>query len=180
MYERIVVQDYLRLNPSLSSRFVDKGIVDQLKLLDRLKDVGINAMTDQIESDAFERNAKQAKQRPRSQGNGANALPPLDQMASKVGWHLDKLYGPCFLQPTYHHHANTFGIALQSTQDIATGQILHGARASEASLTSTLSLTHTLLAAVWGIHNDHFQLNFDSELSEMYGKIQEIFRKDEK
>jgi hypothetical protein len=104
MYEKIVHAVYLSKNEEAARRFVRRSDVEKLKLAARLKQLGIDLLSDFSESDRAEltRRAAEAK--------NDKPLLNLSDMANQAGQGLDKMYGPCYLEPTIHIHANPFGL----------------------------------------------------------------------
>jgi len=167
MYERVVHAVYLNKNEEATRTFVRRSDVDKLKLATRLQGFGIDVLSDFTEEDKAELAIRAAEAK--------NDKPMLDlsAMAERAGQGLDKMYGPCYLEPTIHTHANSFGIERRLVKT-PEGYSYNEAEYRHQSRRALL-FGHNLLIHNLDLQNKRFTLGFDRELQDCVKAFTEIW-----
>ena len=156
MYEKVVHAVYFDKHEEATRRFARQSDIYKDKLAARLQEFGIDifsGFTAQDKAD-LKRRAKAAKM--------DNALPNFADM-SKVSPHLHPLYGPCYLEPTIHHHANAFGLERRLLQNPGGGYRYNAADYRHQARRALL-FGHNLFIQVLALQNSRFKIGLDADL----------------
>jgi hypothetical protein len=184
MYERVVTATFLDANPASARPFALDSDVQKMKLAARLKQVGIDLLGNlsDTEREAMERRAGKAiSQRKTVICNRCKqpivqsewTLKSLDEMA-KVNPHLAGLYGPCYVEPTNHHHATSFGLE-RRLRALPGGGYEYNVGDYRRESRKALLFAHNLLLQNLALQNARFDLQLDSELQVCVDAFKEIW-----
>ena len=168
MYERVVHAVYFDQNEWASRLLVRKSHVDKAKLATRLLEFGIDLLADYSDQDRvdLERRATDAK-------NDKRLLNLVD-MAQKSGQRLKELYGPCYLEPTIHHHANAFGMERRLLRQPG-GGFTYNEGSYRPQVRNVLCLGHNMLLQNLHLQNNHFNLGLEGEVQKCFDAFTEIW-----
>ena len=156
MYEKVVHAVYLDKHEVAARRFARQSDVYKEKLATRLQEFDINILAGFTAQDIadLKQRAKAAKM--------DKPLPNLADM-SKVSPHLHPLYGPYYLEPTVHLHANAFGLERRLLQNPAGGYRYNEADYRHQARRALL-LGHNLFIQVLAVQNSRFDLGLGADL----------------
>jgi hypothetical protein len=128
IYERLVTTMYIAMFPAEARVFLENAEIEKGKVLKRAHDsapelVSKDFTPEQLARAEDKKKAAEAKKKSEQCSKCKQPITEeawtrvsLDAMAKKVDDGLLKLYGPCYLVPTYLTHATPFGMDLQFRQ----------------------------------------------------------------
>jgi hypothetical protein len=130
MYERIVTASFLSKNPAEARRFMDDEAIQTWKLWngalklspdmkDRFPEEKIKGMEQANAAARAKKKESICKTCKQPITDEAWTRLDLASMAEKADYNLAVLYGWCYVEPTFHSHATSFGIShrLRRTDD---------------------------------------------------------------
>jgi hypothetical protein len=185
MYERLVTATFIAKNPSESRPFVEDDAIKRWKLwqqafevmpdlADTLPKQEIQALEDEyrrVRAKRAESNCSKCGQ-PKTQEAWTRV--DLASMARKADVDLSKLYGACYLMPTFHSHATGFGVGTRF-QRTADGRTSYR-ETSEPEASQAIALAHTLLLKHLGLQDEYFKLGLEKEIQERIDAYPQIWK----
>jgi len=174
MYESLVTSAYIAKNPFEARPFLEDDAIKKWKLWQRMTefspDIKNSLSAEKIA--ALEAEYHKAKaNRPKGQKEWTNVN--LSDRAKAVDKNLYGLYGPCYLEPTFHTHATASGLntrfrrtddGLNSYQEI-----------TEKEARKALHLAHNLVLFFLAHQNDYFKLGLDNEIQPRFSAFLKIW-----
>ena len=133
----------------------------------RLQHFGIDLLSDfteQDKADLAQRAAEAKDDKP---------MLDLSAMSEKAGQGLDKMYGPCYLEPTIHIHAKSFGIERRLVKTPQGFKYNEGDYRTQSR--RALLFGHNLLIHNLDLQNKRFALGLDEELQDCVKAFTEIW-----
>jgi hypothetical protein len=173
MYERVVTAAYIAKNPSEARPFAEDIAIKRWKLW-RTQEEAAPESKNSIPAEGL-RNLEaeyQQAQAKRKESYCTKCGQPKTQeawtrvdllsMAKKSDPQLAKLYGSCYLEPTFHSHATAFGLDRRLFRNESGANSFQETSPKEAR--RALMLGHSLVLRLLGLQSEYFGLGLDNQI----------------
>jgi len=188
MYEHVVTAAFISKSPAEARAFVADSPIKKgniwkrtVQWIPELKDRYSVEQIQNIEADYKEAIEKRAQTRCKKCGQpitqGAWTRVDLETMAKNTDAGLAVLYASCYLEPTCHSHATSYGIErrLRETEEAH----LYRDTSEEEALHAVL-LGHNLILKMLLVQDSHFHLGIKGEIKSRVNAFAQIWGKDKK
>jgi hypothetical protein len=188
MYERVVTAAFISKNPAEARAFagdtpIKKGNIWKrtVQWMPELKERYSVEQIQSIEADYKEALEKRAQTRCNKCGQpitqGAWTRVDLETMAKNTDAGLAVLYASCYLEPTCHSHATSYGIERRLRE---TGEGHQYRDLSEEEAVHAVLLGHNLILRVLTLQDSHFHLGIAGEIKSRVDAFAQVWGKDKK
>jgi hypothetical protein len=184
LYERLVTATFIDANPAEARPFLLDSDVQKLKLAARVKKIGIDLLGNMTgaERGAMEDRAEKARAQRKNVVCKKCGQPvvqsewtpkSLAEMA-EVNPHLAAYYGPCYLEPTGHHHATALGME-RRLRPLPGGGYEYNADDYRLASRRTLMFAHDLFLRNLALQNARFALQLDGDIQRCIHAFTEVW-----
>jgi ribosomal protein S14 len=183
MYEHVVTATFIAKNPSEVRAFIEDEAIERWKLWQRIVSLDpdmssrYSEETRNLEANYNEARSKRRETRcskcgqPKTQEAWTRAT--LADMAKKADPSLARLYGPCYLEPTFHAHATAYGLG-RRLRELANRVVIFEP-GSQKEGRMALRRGHQLIVGLLGFHNEYFTLGLGREVQERVKMFSEVW-----
>jgi hypothetical protein len=174
LYERLVTAAYIAKNRSEARPFAEDEAIKRWKLWQRMLELspGLKDSLPPEKLATLEADYRSAQaKRPRGQKEWKKAN--LCDMAKGVDANLYSLYWACYLEPTFHTHATSFGLGARFRRSDEGTNAYQATTEKEAR--KALRLAHLLVLRLLTLHNDYFKLGLDDKIRPRFVAFQKIW-----
>ena len=172
MYERLVTATYIAKRPAEALPFIEDEAIKKWKLWKRAIEVwpDLKQTTPKESVDALEAEYKRVRATRAETVCKACGQPVTQEawtrvdmasMAKEVDPNLFDLYGACYLEPTFHSHATSFGLGARFRR---TKNGWSYCESSEDEARQAVLLAHNLMLRMLALQNSYFKLGLEQEI----------------
>jgi Family of unknown function (DUF5677) len=187
MYERLVTAAFIGKNPSEARPFVEDDVIKKWKLwqqslevMPNLKDrvpkekiEGLEAEYKRVKATRDESICNKCRQ-PKTQDAWTRV--DLARMAKETDINLSKLYGACYLIPTFHSHATGFSLSerFRRSEDGISYR-----ETSEEEAWDAIRLAHMLVLRHLTLQNEYFRMGLDEDIQPRIVAFKKVWKSSE-